>query len=409
MPTCFPASLQRARPRCTRFPRAAAFRDPLQATVSLVRDHVLPPVLAEGFALESVANADPALFRRTYDTRSMVLTARLPRLLGRAAGSPAWSAALDAAYREAPADPRYAALAAEIDATLRPEYAGDPWARALAVAIWLEGHTQYSLRSHHAAADDPTASFLFGDRIGYCVHLAHAAAYLLRAMGLPSRVAAGYAYEEANRAGGSALMLRAGDAHAWAEVYLDDVGWVPIDPSPPSLDPPLAAPSLDLQRMMGELARPRASGPGRDGPPRYRLPGRAETLLVLGSALLAWAGAGHAAKLWRRIAPVAARRDRTARLALRSALDRLAEAGLVRTPGETREAFAARAAGTAAAIEPLTAAHLAARFGARDADPVRAAQLARLVARQRAADPRRGARGRVWWGRLDPWRWLRTR
>jgi hypothetical protein len=390
-------------------PPGRAFRDPLRATVSLVRDHVLPPVLADGFALESVPNADPALFRRTYDTRSMVLTARLPRLLGRSAGDPQWPAALDAALREAPRDPRYAALAAEIDATLRPEYAGDPWARALAAAIWLEEHTQYSLRSRHAATDDPTASFLFGDRIGYCVHLAHAAAYLLRAMGLPSRVAAGYAYEAADRAGGSALLLRAGDAHAWAELYLDGVGWVPIDPSPPSIDPPLAAPSLDLQRLLGELGRPRPGGAGRGTPAPYRLPDRTEILLVLGSALLAWAGAGHATKLWRRLAPRLARRDRAARLALRAALDRLAEAGLVRAAGETREAFAARAAAAAPAIEPLTAAHLAARFGGRPAEPRAAAGLARAVARQRAAGAGRDARAKVWWGRLDPWRWVRSR
>jgi hypothetical protein len=109
------------------------------------------------------------------------------------------------------------------------------------------------------------------------------------------------------------------------------------------------------------------------------------------------------------MAPVLARRDRTARLALRAALDRLAEAGLVRAPGETREAFAVRAAALAPAIEPLTAAHLAARFGGQSSDPVTAARLARAVARQRAADPRRVARRKVWWGRLDPWRWIRTR
>ncbi|MCU0229852.1 MAG: transglutaminase domain-containing protein [Acidobacteria bacterium] len=387
----------------------APFRDLLHATVSLVRDHVLPPVLADGFAIGSVPNADPALFRRTYDTRSMVLTAKLPRLLGRSAGAADWSKTLDAAYREAPQDPRYATLAREIDRTLRPEYAGDPWARALAVAIWLEEHTQYSLRSHHAAADDPTASFLFGDRIGYCVHLAHAAAYLLRAMGLPARVAAGYAYEASNRAGGSALLLRAGDAHAWAEIYLEGVGWVPVDPSPPSLDPPLTAPSLDLQRLLGEMARPRASGARRDAPAPYRMPGPGEALLVTGSALLAWIGLGHATKLWRRLAPRLARRDRTARLALRAGLDRLGEAGLVRAAGETREAFARRVAGVAPSIVPLTAAHLAARFGDRPADPRAAAELASRVARQRGTSPRRGARATVWWGRLDPWRWVRTR
>lgn len=390
-------------------PPGAAMREVLPATVSLVRDHVLPPVIADGFAIESETNADPALFRRTYRTRSMVLTAPPVELLGRAAGNPAWPEELRSTYRETPDDPRYAALANAIRDGLKPGYRDDPLAQAYAIALWLEDNTHYSLRSKHADAADPVASFLFGDRVGYCVHLAHAATYLMRSLDLPARVAAGYAYEESDRAGGSALMLRAGDAHAWAEVYLEGIGWIPIDPSPPSIDPPLAAPDLDLQRLLGEMARPRSGRAGLDAPPPYQVPGAREMVLVAGLALLLWAGAGHAAKLWRRLAPRLVRRDPAARLALRAALDRLGEAGLVRAPGETREAFARRASGVAPAIALLTDAHLGARFGRRAAAPLPAAELARTVARDRARTAGRISRARLWWGRLDPWSWVRTR
>lgn len=397
------------RPEVLALPPGVALRDLVPATVSLVRDHVLPPVLTDGFSLETVANADPALFQRTYRTRSMVLTASLPGLLGRRAGDRAWPEERRSGYEAIPDDPRYAALAGRIRDTLKPGFRDDPLAQALAVAVWLEQNTQYSQRSRHASAEDPVASYLFGDRIGYCVHLAHAATYLMRALGLPARVAAGYAYEASNRAGGSALLLRAGDAHAWAEVHLEGVGWVPIDPSPPSIDPPLAAPDLDLQRLLGEMARPRSGRAALDAPAPYRVPGAPEISLALGSALLLWAGAGHAAKLWRRLAPRFAQHDTAARLALRAALDRLGEAGLTRGAGETREAFARRAAATAPAIGPLTEAHLAARFGHRACDPRRAEGMSRTVARDLARSSGRASRRRLWWGRLDPWSWIRTR
>ena len=71
---------------------------------------------------------------------------------------------------------------------------------------------------------DPTADFLFGDRTGYCVHFAHAAVLLWRALGIPARVGTGYRTEEDDRHGSSTILIRASDAHAWPELYLDGIG-----------------------------------------------------------------------------------------------------------------------------------------------------------------------------------------
>ncbi|MBP7149157.1 MAG: transglutaminase domain-containing protein [Acidobacteria bacterium] len=386
-------------------PAPATGRQEVPATVSLIRDHVLAPVLADGQRLAPAENADPALFQRTYDTVSRVLTAAQEAMLGHAAGDPSWPDEVRETYLALPPDPRYRVLAEQSLELVRPEYRHDAYARALAVAYWLERNTHYSLRSHHASAEDPTASFLFGDRIGYCVHLSHAAAFLMRALGLPSRVAAGYAYAAADRAGGSALLLRAGDAHAWAEVYLDGVGWVPVDPAPPSLDPPAPAPNLDLQRLLGEMSRPRRDQRAGEAPEPWRSPSPAAIGLLLAGAFAAWAGAGHAAKAWRRLAPRLARADRAGRAAYRAALDRLGEAGWHRRPGETREAFAERARAVAPSVAPLTRLHLAAHFGRGAVDPQRARNMARNV----AAELQRRGGWRRWLGMLDPWSWRSSR
>ncbi|RMG45180.1 MAG: transglutaminase domain-containing protein [Acidobacteria bacterium] len=384
-------------------PPPSPLRREVPTTVSLIREHAQPPVLVQGTWIAPAPVPDRTLFRTSYRASSAVLTGSASELLGRRPGDPRWPERVRRIYLELPPDRRYRDLARRTAEALRPEYRRDPWALASGVALWLERNTRYSLRSHHASAADPTASFLFGDRIGYCVHLAHAAAYLMRALGLPSRVAAGYAYVAENRAGGSAILLRSGDAHAWAEVYLDGVGWVPIDPAPPSLDPPMPAPDLDLQRMLGELARGDSGGV----PPAaaQRRSGARAWAAVLLAAIAALFAAGQAVKIWRRLAPFWARRDRAARTAYRAALDRLAEAGWRRGWGETRESFARRVAAAAPAFERLTSLHLRARLGTAPADGRLAARLSREVGRQLA---RRGLRGRIL-GVLDPFSWLRSR
>lgn len=380
------------------------YRAELPATVSLLRDHTQPPVLTDGFLLEPATNADPTIFKRVYRSTSSVLVADLRDLLGHEAGSDAWSPETLDTYLSGPTDERYAALADEILSGLRPEYREDPWARALATALWLEENTQYSLRSKHASRHDPTASFLFGSRVGYCVHLAHASAYLLRKMGVPARVSAGYAYTASNRAEGSALLLRAGDAHAWAEVYLEGAGWIPIDPSPPSLDPLMPAPDLDLQSLLGELSR-EESPLLRDERWSWPLPGWRDVALGALAAFLLWALTGHLLKAWRAMAPSLARtNERRARFAYRAALDRLAEVGLSRHRGETREAFAERVSRLAPSMRALTALHLAAALGRASPEAERARSLAIQVQRELAAA---GGAPR-WLGLISPWRWLRS-
>ncbi|OIQ99470.1 protein-glutamine gamma-glutamyltransferase [mine drainage metagenome] len=72
--------------------------------------------------------------------------------------------------------------------------------------------------------------FIFTTKKGFCEHYAGSFVFLMRAAGLPARVVTGYQGGEYNDLGGY-YILRQYDAHAWAEVWLRDRGWVRIDPT----------------------------------------------------------------------------------------------------------------------------------------------------------------------------------
>ena len=76
------------------------------------------------------------------------------------------------------------------------------------------------------AVDD----FLFTTRRGFCEHFASAYVILMRAAGVPARVVTGYQGGEINPVDGY-LIVRQSDAHAWAEIWLANKGWVRVDPT----------------------------------------------------------------------------------------------------------------------------------------------------------------------------------
>ena len=231
-------------------------RGPLETTIALMADHMQPFALEAPIEVAPLENPSPNRFRRVYRAMSGVLTADYAAMVDSRLGSPKWSKELWAHYTEAPPDPRYAELAAEIVAELPAEYLDNPIAKAFAISGWLSKEGIYSLKNEHGGAEDPTASFLFGDLTGYCVHFSHAAAYLMRSAGVPARVATGYAVSESARQGGSALLLSGAASHAWPEVFIDGFGWVVLDVYPErALDPPEQPMDADLQRLLGELAR----------------------------------------------------------------------------------------------------------------------------------------------------------
>jgi hypothetical protein len=86
----------------------------------------------------------------------------------------------------------------------------------------------YSLETEQGTTGSDLMDFLQRKR-GYCEQYASAMAYLVRAAGIPARVAVGFGY---GRSRGDYITLTNHDLHAWVEVYFAGIGWVPFDPTP---------------------------------------------------------------------------------------------------------------------------------------------------------------------------------
>ncbi len=88
----------------------------------------------------------------------------------------------------------------------------------------------YTLNPPLLETDDRVDEFLFDSRRGFCEHYASSFAFLLRAMGIPSRVVVGYQGGEWNQQGGF-MVVHQYDAHAWVEAWMEGKGWTMLDPT----------------------------------------------------------------------------------------------------------------------------------------------------------------------------------
>jgi hypothetical protein len=77
----------------------------------------------------------------------------------------------------------------------------------------------------------PIVAFLARHKRGHCEFFASAAVLTLRAGGVPARLAVGYRGGDYNQFS-KAIEIRALHAHAWAEVFHTQLGWIPLDFSP---------------------------------------------------------------------------------------------------------------------------------------------------------------------------------
>jgi hypothetical protein len=77
---------------------------------------------------------------------------------------------------------------------------------------------------------DTADEFWFDRKQGFCEHIASAFVLLMRAMNVPARVVTGYQGGERNSVDGF-WTVRQSDAHAWAEVWIANQGWIRVDPT----------------------------------------------------------------------------------------------------------------------------------------------------------------------------------
>jgi transglutaminase-like putative cysteine protease len=138
-----------------------------------------------------------------------------------------------------------------------------PYDKAVALRDYLRATYPYNPFPPPQARDsDAVDQFLFVDREGVCEHYASAMIVMLRSLGVPARLAAGYGSGTHNPITGF-YEVRAKDAHAWVEVYFPEYGWVPFDPTPGWTGDPQSGP---LRHWLFSGAAERAGMGGFDLP-----------------------------------------------------------------------------------------------------------------------------------------------
>jgi transglutaminase-like putative cysteine protease len=162
-------------------------------------------------------------------------------------------------YLQLPDDitPRTRELAKEIASGL-----SNPYDITNAVTEYLRNNIEYNQSISQPPPNQERIDwFLFDNRKGFCNYYASAEVILLRSLGIPARIAVGFAQGEREThpiqeqlpvgisqniineqiSETSTYVVRQKDAHAWPEVYFPGLGWVIFEPT--VSQPPLFRPT----------------------------------------------------------------------------------------------------------------------------------------------------------------------
>jgi len=193
--------------------------------------------------------ADPVLMSGdTYRVEASLTTASQKELREAGTDYPSW---ITARYLQLPdtITPRTIELAESIAANLE-----NPYDVTQAVTDFLRTSLKYSDTVPGApAGQEPIDWVLFEHKQAFCNYYASAEIVMLRSLGIPARMAVGYAEGERSSIGGidsiptlgpdgqnipldiqiegDIFTVRHKDAHAWPEVYFPNFGWVEFEPT----------------------------------------------------------------------------------------------------------------------------------------------------------------------------------
>ncbi len=159
----------------------------------------------------------------TYQLDAILINPNRQQLQEAGAAYPDW---VRQQYLQLPRDfsPRIQELAREITAD-----AQTPFEKAIAVTRYLRENITYSQTIPELPRNrDSLEWVLFEYKQAYCVYYASAEVLMLRSVGVPARMAVGFAQGERD---GNNYIVRRFNSHAWPEVFFPGIGWVEFEPT----------------------------------------------------------------------------------------------------------------------------------------------------------------------------------
>ncbi|MEU4691203.1 DUF3488 and transglutaminase-like domain-containing protein [Actinoplanes sp. NPDC023714] len=179
----------------------------------------------------------------------------------------------DPLRRQYTAAPQDDAVQAKVDELVEGEETQYDKVRAIYDSFSSKNGFRYNLATQNSGNASEIAAFL-ENKVGYCQQYAAAMAWMVRAAGIPARVAFGFTRGTA--LDDNTYQITNRNAHAWTEVYLDGFGWVPFDATPASSVTGSARSSWapDVERPEPEPSS--STGAAVPGTGSSAAPGRAE-------------------------------------------------------------------------------------------------------------------------------------
>ncbi len=127
-------------------------------------------------------------------------------------------------------DPRSVALGRQLAAQAKAAGQGGAFVAQALLQMFRNQPFRYTLNPGTYDRRDGVDQFLFDRRAGFCEHYAQAFVVVMRAAGIPARIVTGYQGGRFNPVDDT-WVVRQSDAHAWAEYWLPERGWVRADPT----------------------------------------------------------------------------------------------------------------------------------------------------------------------------------
>ena len=161
-----------------------------------------------------------------YSAVSLMSNATADELRGAAARYPEWVSGPNL-YVGQPSSPIFN-LAQQI---VTQAGANNAYDRAKAIESWLRRSIRYNESISAPPPDvDVVEWLLFDAREGYCTYYATAMIVMLRHLGIPARLAAGFSQGEYD-SGINRYVVRERQAHTWVEVFFPGYGWISFEPT----------------------------------------------------------------------------------------------------------------------------------------------------------------------------------
>lgn len=161
-----------------------------------------------------------------YKIRALIANPSVEELRGAGEEYPQW---VKDQYLQIPLElgPRLKELAARITADQI-----SPYDKAQAITVFLRKEIEYTAKINDSppSGQDPMMWVLFDYKQGFCMYSASAEVLMLRSLGIPARMAVGFAQGEYDVSRGRYVVARL-NSHAWPEVYFPKIGWVEFEPT----------------------------------------------------------------------------------------------------------------------------------------------------------------------------------